>query len=175
MQRAECSLCKLADAQPPGTDYFLVHDSSPNKRNRWLAMPRFHGVNPQELSGMTAEQRTALWTVAIDKGREIWGNDWGLAVNSLMSRTQCHLHVHIGKLAPGAENSRFVVVDGPAQIPLPRAGDGIWVHPAGGKLHVHWGEDKGAAAAAVRRSAEGAAGGDPANPARWAAARSKAQ
>ena len=143
MRPQECSLCRLADAQPPGeAEFFLVHDNSPNKPNRWLAMPRSHGVNPQELSGMTAEQHSTLGTVAIRKAGELWGNDWGLAVNNLMNRTQCHLHIHIGKLGPGAENNRFVAVDTAAEIPLPRNGDGIWVHPVGAKLHVHWGEDK---------------------------------
>jgi hypothetical protein len=32
------------------------------------------------------------------------------------------------------------VVSGPAQIPLPKDDSGLWVHPVGGKLHVHMGE-----------------------------------
>jgi len=89
---------------------------------------------------MTAAQRTAYWTVAIAKARQLWGDDWGLAVNSLEARTQCHIHIHIGKLRDRVEDDHFEVVDGPADIPLPRSGEGIWIHPVGGKLHTHWGE-----------------------------------
>jgi hypothetical protein len=49
--------------------------------------------------------------------------------------------VHIGKLLEGAETQDFVLVDGPADIPVPRDGGGIWIHPAGGRWHVHLGED----------------------------------
>jgi hypothetical protein len=31
-------------------------------------------------------------------------------------------------------------VSGPAEIPVPEDGGGIWVHPDAGKLHVHLGE-----------------------------------
>ena len=84
---------------------------------------------------------TAYWTAAIAKARELWGDGWGLAVNSLERRTQCHMHIHIGKLAAGAEDSRFVVVAAPADIPLPRQDDGLLVHPVSGGLHVHYGND----------------------------------
>ncbi len=141
MAARECSLCRAADAQTPGAEFFVIRDANPNKPNRWLAIPRFHGRNPQDLAGMTAEQRTAYWTVAIQKARELWGDGWGLAINSLERRSQCHMHIHIGKLVDGAEDDRFVTVSGPADIPLPREGDGLWVHPASGKLHVHFGND----------------------------------
>ncbi len=36
--------------------------------------------------------------------------------------------------------SNVLVVDGPAQIPAPRDGGGLWVHPKDGRLHVHLGE-----------------------------------
>jgi hypothetical protein len=141
LRKSECALCRVAEEQPPGTAYFAIHDSSPSKPNRWLALPRFHGGNPQELSGMTPEQRTAYWTFAIAKAHELWGDSWGLAINSLEERSQCHMHIHIGQLSGGAEDDQFVAVDGPADIPLPRDGDGLWVHPVNGKLHAHWGDD----------------------------------
>jgi hypothetical protein len=47
--------------------------------------------------------------------------------------------VHIGKLLKGVETQRFVVVSKPEEIPLPH-GEGVWIHPAGKKLHVHLGE-----------------------------------
>ena len=33
------------------------------------------------------------------------------------------------------------MVDGPAAIPVPRDGSGLWIHPQNGKLHVHLGEE----------------------------------
>jgi len=140
MEARECSLCRVADAQPEGTVFFFVRDANPNKPNRWLALPKFHRHNPQDFSEMTPKERTAYWTVTIAKARELWGDAWGLAVNSLDRRTQCHMHIHIGKLREGVENDSFTVVDGPADIPLPREGDGLWVHPVNGKLHVHTGD-----------------------------------
>jgi CDP-diacylglycerol pyrophosphatase len=133
----ECSLCREAEKQPSGIPYFFLKDASPNKPNRWLALPRFHGNNPQELQEMTPGQRAAYWKAAIDKAREVWGEDWGIALNSTDRRTQCHIHLHIGKLLPDSEDDRFVVADGPEGIPLPESGNGIWVHPVGGKYHAH--------------------------------------
>jgi CDP-diacylglycerol pyrophosphatase len=139
MESRECALCRAAEEQPAGTTYFVIRDANPNKPNRWLALPRYHGHNPQELAGMTPEQRTGYWTFAIAKAREFWGEEWGLAVNNLERRSQCHMHIHIGKLNEGVEDDRLVIVDGPADIPLPREGEGLWVHPVAGKLHVHFG------------------------------------
>ena len=69
---------------------------------------------------MTPEQRTAYWSAAIAKAREAWPNDpWGIALNSTERRTQCHMHLHIGKLLPNLADENFVVVDGPADIPVP--------------------------------------------------------
>ncbi len=56
-------------------------------------------------------------------------------------RTQGQPHVHIGKFLTAAETTNFVVVDGPAQIPVPKDGGGLWIHPQGDKLHVHVGEE----------------------------------
>ena len=141
METRECSLCRLAESQPAGTEFFAVKDANPTKPNRWLALPRGHARVPEELAGMTSEQRKAYWTYAIGKGRELFGDGWGLAVNNLVRRSQCHMHIHIGKLNDGVEDANFVTVDGPADIPLPKADDGLWVHPVNGKLHVHWGND----------------------------------
>ena len=136
----ECSLCKAAESQPLEPAFFVLRDANPNKPNRWLALPRFHGTNPQHLADFTPEQRTAYWTFTIAKAHEFFGEAWGLAINSLERRTQCHAHIHVGRLRDAVENDTLVVVNGPAGIPLPREGDGLWVHPAGGKLHVHTGD-----------------------------------
>ncbi len=141
MTKRECSLCRTTDEQPGAPEFFVIRDANPNKPNRLLALPRFHGGNPQDLAGMTPDQRTAYWKFAISVAREKWGETWGLAINSLERRTQCHMHIHIGKLLDHTETDQFVIVNGPAEIPLPREGDGLLVHPAGGKLHVHTGDD----------------------------------
>ena len=96
--------------------------------------------SPASFAAMTPQQRLLLWTAAIEKAQSIWGDKWGLAVNGDTARTQCHAHIHIGKLLDGIETARFVVVDGPAQIPVPEEGSGMWVHPEGAKLHVHLAE-----------------------------------
>jgi len=142
MAARECSLCREVESLPLEPRTIFVKDVNPNKPNRWLALPRFHGGSPQLLADMTPEQRTAYWSAAIAKAREVWGDQWGLAINSLEKRTQCHLHIHIGKLLEDAENDRFIVVDGPADIPAQDT-DGLWLHPVSGKLHVHAGEPAG--------------------------------
>jgi len=144
MEARECGLCKEAEKQPADVTYFFLRDTNPNKPHRWLALPRFHGNKPQQLIEMTPEQRTGLWSAAIARARENWGDQgWGLAINSTERRTQCHLHIHIGKLLQDVENDHFVVVENVAAIPVPHDGDGMWVHPAGARLHVHLEEPTG--------------------------------
>jgi hypothetical protein len=132
-----CSLCLEAEKQPAGTTIFFLKDVNPRKPNRLLALPRQHGKAQHSLAEMTPEQRLLLWSAAIEKAKSLWGGEWGLAVNGDLARTQCHAHIHIGKLLQGIEAGHFVVVDGPAQIPVPTDGTGLWVHPEGAKLHVH--------------------------------------
>lgn len=135
----QCSLCREAEKQQ-GTDaVFFLKDINPRKPNRWLALPRAHAAGLHQLHEMTAAERTALWTAAIDKAKSLWGEHWGVAYNGEKVRTQCHTHIHIGKIMPHIENDRFVVVSKPSQIPA-RAGEGLWIHGAGGKMHVHIGE-----------------------------------
>ncbi len=138
MAKRECGLCREAEKQPADAEAFLLQDINPTKPHRWLALPRAH---IHELADLTPAQRLALWTLAIKKAQELWGDQWALAANADIRRSQCHVHVHIGKLLADAETKDFVVVDGPADIPVPREGEGIWIHPAGGKLHVHLGEE----------------------------------
>jgi diadenosine tetraphosphate (Ap4A) HIT family hydrolase len=137
LQSRECSLCREAEAQPAGTPFFFLKDINPRKANRLLVLPRAHGKAQDSLSAMTPQQRLAFWTAAIEKARELWGDKWGLAVNGDNARTQCHAHIHIGKLLTGIETPHFIVVAGAAQIPAPTDGTGMWIHPEGSKLHVH--------------------------------------
>ena len=140
LEARECGLCREAESQPPEPAVFFLKDNNPRKPNRLLALPRAHGSGQNSLADMTPQQRLTLWSSAIAKARETWGDDWGLAINGEMARTQCHAHIHVGKLLAGIETRQFVVVNGPAQIPVPADGTGMWVHPAGPKLHVHLNE-----------------------------------
>jgi hypothetical protein len=137
MKARQCSLCREAEMQPADVKIFLLHDANPAKSHRWLALPRAHWEANHEIAEMTAADRALLWSTAIDKAKDVWGNEWGVAYNGLEVRTQCHAHIHIGKLLDGMETEKdFVVVDSAAEIPnIP--GEGMWVHPVGNKLHVH--------------------------------------
>ena len=137
MAAKECALCREAEKQPADVAVFFLKDINPRKPNRWLALPRAH---VHELWNMSPAARLVLWNATIEKAKSLWGDQWGLAVNGDERRTQCHAHIHIGKLMPDAETPNFVVVDGPADIPIPTDGTGFWVHPVAGKLHVHSGE-----------------------------------
>ncbi len=140
MAARECGLCREAEKQPADPAVFFLKDINPRKPNRLLALPRAHAKGPHDLTEMTADERLALWTAAIHKAKSLWGDQWGLAVNGDESRTQCHMHIHIGRLLDGVETPNYIVVDGPAQIPAPKDGGGMWIHPQGSKLHVHLGE-----------------------------------
>ncbi len=139
-EKRECSLCREADQQPADKPVFFLKDANPTKQNRLLALPRKHYPGPHSLDALTAEERTVLWTAAIQKASSIWGDAWGIAYNGEERRTQCHTHLHIGKLLDGMETSHFVWANTAAEIPLPPQGTGLWIHPVNGKFHVHAGE-----------------------------------
>jgi hypothetical protein len=140
MEARECGLCREAETHPHDADIFFLKDINPRKPNRWLALPRVHATSGHPLHKLTKDLRTKLWMSAIAKARELWGDEWGLAYNSHAFRTQCHTHIHIGKLLQGLAPGRYLDVDSPAQIPLPEGDTGLWIHPVGGKLRVHLGE-----------------------------------
>jgi CDP-diacylglycerol pyrophosphatase len=137
LKQHSCSLCVVTEKQPVTVLAYSLKDNSKLKPNRWLALPRVHTTGRMEmLADLSPESRTALWREAIARGQLLWGEHWGLAMNGVVTRTQCHLHIHIGRLIDGVEYGDFTVVDEVAQIPDP--GEmGMWVHPVGGKLHVH--------------------------------------
>jgi len=141
MAQRVCGLCKVAEEQPAYETVFFLKDANPTKPHRILALPRMHGINEHLLSSLSADTRLELWSAAIARAQELWGNDWGIACNGIKKRTECHTHLHIGKLLPEGEDSNYKVVDGPADIPVPEDGGGILIHPAGGKLHAHLGSD----------------------------------
>jgi len=141
MAQRICGLCAEAEKQPAYETVFFLKDANPTKPNRILALPRVHGAGEHQLASLSAETRLELWSAAIARAQELWGDQWGIAGNGLSHRTQCHTHLHIGKLLPNEETASFQVVSGPAEIPAPGNGGGIWVHPVGGKLHVHLDDD----------------------------------
>jgi diadenosine tetraphosphate (Ap4A) HIT family hydrolase len=137
LESRECGLCRLADQQTGDELFFFTKDINPTKPNRLLILPRKHYPGPHSLSELSPDERTAFFNAAIAKARELWGSDWGIAINGDMNRTQCHTHMHIGKLLPNVETENFTVVDDPASLPVPPDGGGMWIHPVNGKLHVH--------------------------------------
>ena len=134
-----CSLSNEAENQPAEPPVFFLKDINPRKPNRTLALPRRHGPGRYSLDALTPSERTQLWTAAIEKARELWGDQWAVAYNGDKVRTQCHIHLHIGKLNAAAKRSDFLVVSKPSEIPAPQ-GSGIWIYEERGKLRVHLGE-----------------------------------
>lgn len=139
-KQRECSLCVEADKEPAYLEVFFLKDANPTKPNRRLVLPRAHAPGAHSLASLTPELRHLLWTTAIAKAQETWGDGWAIAYNGEERRTQCHTHLHIGKLLPDQETGQPLVVKGAADIPAPADGAGLWVHPAAGKLHVHLGQ-----------------------------------
>ena len=137
MQARPCSLCREAEQQGPGVKIFFLKDVNPTKANRWLALPRVH---ERSLDQLNEEQRADLWSAAFAKAKSLFGDDWAVAYNSPSVQTQCHVHVHIGKLIPGVETDRFITVTKIEDIPVPPKGEGFWIHPQGNLFHVHTGE-----------------------------------
>lgn len=136
LTQRQCSLSNEALRQPPDSRVFFLKDINPRKPNRTLALPKEPAYR---LDDLTHPERTSLWSAAIAKASELWGNDWAVAYNGDEVRTQCQIHLHIGKLNSAAKLSDFVVVKDPSQIPAPN-GKGIWIYPDAGKLRVHVGE-----------------------------------
>jgi diadenosine tetraphosphate (Ap4A) HIT family hydrolase len=139
-KQRECSLCLEANKQPAYVDVFFLKDANPTKPNRLLVLPKAHTPGSHSLASLSPEARHLLWTTAIAKAQEVWGDGWAIAYNGDERRTQCHTHLHIGKLLPDQEGGQPLVVNGPIDIPAPKDGTGLWVHPVDGKLHVHLGQ-----------------------------------
>jgi len=140
MSKRECSLCREAELQPAGAEFFVLRDANPRKPNRWLVLPRAHTPGSHPLHARPKEERTRLWKFAIAVAKEHFGeNDWGVAYNGDRVRTQCHLHVHVGRFIPAAENSKFKFVRRIEDFPAPAEG-GVLIHPVKGGYHVLTGD-----------------------------------
>ena len=97
---------------------------------------RFGAHNLHEYS---KQVRDRLWHFAIRAAQEKFGSEWGIAYNGAQVRTQCHLHLHIGRFVRAAETGRFKFVRRVEDFPAPED-SGLWVHPVEGGFHVHLGE-----------------------------------
>jgi diadenosine tetraphosphate (Ap4A) HIT family hydrolase len=137
LQARQCSLCREAEKQPADTRIFFLKDINPTKQNRWLALPRVH---ERSMDQLPAEWRAELLRAAMDKAKELFGNDWAIAYNAPEIQTQCHVHVHLGKWMPAVEDAQFTSVKRIEDVPVPAEGRGFWIHPVGDVLHVHAGE-----------------------------------
>ncbi|HEU0119183.1 MAG TPA: hypothetical protein VFQ91_01575 [Bryobacteraceae bacterium] len=136
-----CSLTNEAVKQPDTLEVFFLKDVNPRKANRTLALPR--RIVPgelHELSHLSPAERNKLWREAIEKAKELWGGEWGVAYNGVKVRTQCHLHLHIGKLLKGVDSGKAIYVRRLEDIPVPKDGTGLWIHPVGNRLKVHLNE-----------------------------------
>jgi len=136
-----CSLTNEAGKQSEALEVFFLKDVNPRKSNRTLALPRRVLANEMhELRHLSAAERNKLWREAIAKAKELWGDNWGVAYNGVKVRTQCHLHLHIGKLLKGVDSGRAIYVRRLEDIPVPKDGSGLWIHPEGNRLKVHLNE-----------------------------------
>jgi diadenosine tetraphosphate (Ap4A) HIT family hydrolase len=136
LEARQCSLCR--EAEKHAEEIFLLKDASPRKPNRWLVLPiKRHGKGQQSLRDLSPQELTALWKASIAKAQEMWPGAWGIAYNADTVRTQCHLHLHIGKLLEGLDDSGGRLIANPAQFPVPDPEQGIWIHPVPGGYHVH--------------------------------------
>jgi diadenosine tetraphosphate (Ap4A) HIT family hydrolase len=137
LEARECSLCREAEKQSDDVKVFFLKDSNPTKPNRWLALPRTH---ERSIDLLSSAQRAELWAAAIEKAKSLFGDQWAIAYNAPSVQTQCHVHLHMGKLIPGVETSQFITVAKIEEIPVPATGEGCWIHPEGKLFHVHTGE-----------------------------------
>ena len=136
-----CSLTNEAGKHPESMDIFFLKDANPRKTNRTLVMPRrVLAGEMHELRHLSQPERDKLWREAIAKAKELWGDNWGVAYNGVKVRTQCHLHLHIGKLLKGVDSGKAIYVRRLEDIPVPKDGTGLWIHPAGNRLKVHLNE-----------------------------------
>jgi diadenosine tetraphosphate (Ap4A) HIT family hydrolase len=137
LEARQCSLCREAEKQPGDAKVFFLKDSNPSKPNRWLALPRTH---ERSIDQLNTAQRADLWTAAIAKANSSFADQWAIAYNAPTVQTQCHVHLHIGKLIPGVETNQFVTAAKIMDIPVPASGEGYWIHPQGNLFHIHTGE-----------------------------------
>ena len=133
LEARQCGLCREAEKQPRRRQSFLSQGCQSQQA--------------ESLAGAAAiaravhriiERRTAcgLLAAAVEKAKALFGDEWAIAYNAPSVQTQCHVHLHIGKLIPGVEtepvlhrdedrrypgaSQRRRVLDSPAGQSVPR-------------------------------------------------------
>lgn len=139
LKARECSLCNEAEKHPASVDFFVLKDVNPRKPNRWLALAQAHSPGPHALHLLPNEVRTRLWRYAIAQAAERFGEGWGLAYNGPIVRTQCHLHIHIGRWIEAADTDKFKLIKRVEDFPAP-SDSGIFIRPVKGGFLVLTGE-----------------------------------
>ncbi|MCB1019551.1 MAG: hypothetical protein KDC27_06460 [Acidobacteria bacterium] len=139
MSARVCSLCRTAEEQ--ADDVYFLKDINPAKPNRYLALPKAHANGLQAVGEMPPAERERVWTAAIARARELFGERWGLAHNSYFFRTQCHAHIHMGPLSPEVADEGGTLYSHPRDFPAVGAEKGMWVHPKDGQYCVHLDRD----------------------------------
>jgi diadenosine tetraphosphate (Ap4A) HIT family hydrolase len=140
LKERNCSLSLEAMKQPEDVEFFILKDINPRKPGRWLALPRKPGVGSHDLFHLPKEERTKLWKFAMAEAEKLFpGRAWGLAYNGNKVRTQCHLHIHIGKWVPAAHTSKFRLVRRVEDLPAPEEG-GVLLYPVANGFMVLTGE-----------------------------------
>ena len=132
----QCSLCVEAEKHPKDVEFFVLKDVNPRKPNRWLVLPREHDDGQHPIHQLPVAVRQRLWKFAVQAAKEKFGEEWAIAYNGSEVRTQCHLHIHVGRFIRAAENSKFRIVKRPEDFPGPEL-TGVWIHPVPGGYHVH--------------------------------------
>lgn len=140
MKARNCSLSLEATKQPADIEFFVLKDINPRKPGRWLALPRRPGVGSHDLHLLPRDERTRLWKFAIAEAAKRFPGTWGLAYNGSKVRTQCHLHIHIGKWVTAAHSSKFRLVRRIEDLPAPETG-GVLFYPVKGGFMVLTGEE----------------------------------
>lgn len=140
MKARNCSLSNEARKQPEDVEFFLLKDINPRKPGRWLALPRKPGAGAHDMHHLPHAERTRLWLFAMAEAERLFpGRLWGLAYNGNKVRTQCHLHIHIGKWVPAAHTSNFRLVKRVEDLPAPEYG-GVLLYPVDNGFMVLTGE-----------------------------------
>ena len=139
LKARECSLCVEEEKHAATVEFFIVKDINPRKPNRWLVLPQAHSEGPHALHLLPAATRTRFWQYAIDQAKEHFGDEWAIAYNGLITRTQCHLHVHVGRWIKAADTVKFKLVKRVEDIPAPDD-SGILIRPTKGGFLVLTGE-----------------------------------
>ncbi len=88
---------------------------------------------------MGKAEQVRFWKFAVAEAHKRFGDEWGIAYNGWKVRTQCHMHVHIGRLIKAAKVAKFQFVKRVQDFPAPEE-SGVWIYPVPGGFRVHTGE-----------------------------------